>query len=56
VNARIGYKASAKQFAPRELVESSVEAECRGLEVSYDRDFAYRACHNATLVSTGAGA
>lgn len=30
---RIGYKASAEQFGPRELLEFSVEAERRGLDV-----------------------
>jgi coenzyme F420-dependent glucose-6-phosphate dehydrogenase len=30
---RIGYKASAEQFGPRELLELSVEAERRGLDV-----------------------
>jgi coenzyme F420-dependent glucose-6-phosphate dehydrogenase len=30
---RIGYKASAEQFAPRELLEFSVEAEDRGLDL-----------------------
>src|SRR5918998_3028909 len=29
---RLGYKASAEQFAPRELLELSLEAERRGLE------------------------
>lgn len=30
---RVGYKASAEQFAPRELLEFSVEAEDRGLDI-----------------------
>jgi coenzyme F420-dependent glucose-6-phosphate dehydrogenase len=30
---RIGYKASAEQFGPRELLEFSVEAERRGLDI-----------------------
>ena len=30
---RLGYKASAEQFAPRELLEYSVEAERQGLEI-----------------------
>lgn len=29
---KLGYKASAEQFAPRELVEIAVEAEARGME------------------------
>ncbi|MHA6782016.1 glucose-6-phosphate dehydrogenase (coenzyme-F420) [Pseudonocardia saturnea] len=33
MNVRIGYKASAEQFAPRELLEFSVEAEDRGLDI-----------------------
>jgi alkanesulfonate monooxygenase SsuD/methylene tetrahydromethanopterin reductase-like flavin-dependent oxidoreductase (luciferase family) len=33
VTVRIGYKASAEQFAPRELLEFSVEAEDRGLDI-----------------------
>jgi coenzyme F420-dependent glucose-6-phosphate dehydrogenase len=33
VTVRIGYKASAEQFAPRELLEFSVEAEDRGFDV-----------------------
>jgi coenzyme F420-dependent glucose-6-phosphate dehydrogenase len=33
MNVRIGYKASAEQFAPRELLEFSVEAEHRGLDI-----------------------
>lgn len=32
-DVRIGYKASAEQFGPRELLEFSVEAEERGLDV-----------------------
>ena len=31
---QIGYKASAEQFGPRELVEFGVEAERRGLGVA----------------------
>jgi coenzyme F420-dependent glucose-6-phosphate dehydrogenase len=31
--ARIGYKASAEQFGPRELLDFSVEAERRGLDI-----------------------
>ena len=31
MSVRIGYKASADQFGPRELLEFSVEAEDRGL-------------------------
>ncbi|MGZ8665951.1 MAG: glucose-6-phosphate dehydrogenase (coenzyme-F420) [Solirubrobacterales bacterium] len=33
MSVRIGYKASAEQFAPRELLELAVEAESRGLEL-----------------------
>ncbi|GAA1822509.1 glucose-6-phosphate dehydrogenase (coenzyme-F420) [Planosporangium flavigriseum] len=33
MTVRIGYKASAEQFAPRELLEFSVEAEERGLDL-----------------------
>ncbi len=33
MNVRIGYKASAEQFAPRELLEFSIEAESRGLDI-----------------------
>jgi coenzyme F420-dependent glucose-6-phosphate dehydrogenase len=33
VSIRIGYKASAEQFAPRELLEFSVQAEHRGLDL-----------------------
>jgi coenzyme F420-dependent glucose-6-phosphate dehydrogenase len=33
MGVRIGYKASAEQFAPRELLEFSVEAESRGLDI-----------------------
>lgn len=33
MNVRIGYKASAEQFGPRELLEFSVEAEARGLDI-----------------------
>jgi coenzyme F420-dependent glucose-6-phosphate dehydrogenase len=33
ISVRIGYKASAEQFGPRDLLEFSVEAERRGLEV-----------------------
>ena len=33
MSVRIGYKASAEQFAPRELLEFSVEAERRGLDI-----------------------
>jgi len=33
MTVRIGYKASAEQFAPRDLLEFSVEAESRGLDV-----------------------
>ncbi|MFN8163668.1 MAG: glucose-6-phosphate dehydrogenase (coenzyme-F420) [Solirubrobacterales bacterium] len=33
MSIRIGYKASAEQFGPRELVDFSVEAEERGLEI-----------------------
>jgi len=33
MTVRIGYKASAEQFAPRELLEFSVEAESRGLDI-----------------------
>jgi len=33
VSVRIGYKASAEQFGPRELLEFSVEAEHRGLDM-----------------------
>jgi coenzyme F420-dependent glucose-6-phosphate dehydrogenase len=33
LNVRIGYKASAEQFAPRELLEFSIEAESRGLDI-----------------------
>ncbi len=33
MSIRIGYKASAEQFAPRELLEFSVEAEDRGLDI-----------------------
>jgi coenzyme F420-dependent glucose-6-phosphate dehydrogenase len=33
MTVRIGYKASAEQFAPRELLEFSVEAEDRGLDL-----------------------
>ena len=33
MNVRIGYKASAEQFGPRELLEFSVEAEHRGLDI-----------------------
>ncbi|MBN9108183.1 MAG: TIGR03557 family F420-dependent LLM class oxidoreductase [Pseudonocardia sp.] len=32
-DVRIGYKASAEQFGPRELIEFSVEAEDRGLDI-----------------------
>ncbi len=33
MTVRIGYKASAEQFAPRELLNFSVEAEARGLDI-----------------------
>src|SRR5579875_3377753 len=33
MNVRIGYKASAEQFGPRELLDFSVEAERHGLEI-----------------------
>lgn len=33
MDIRFGYKASAEQFAPRELLDFSVEAEARGLEI-----------------------
>ena len=33
MSVRIGYKASAEQFGPRELIEFSVEAEHRGLDI-----------------------
>ena len=33
MSVRIGYKASAEQFGPRELLEFSVEAESRGLDI-----------------------
>jgi coenzyme F420-dependent glucose-6-phosphate dehydrogenase len=33
MTVRIGYKASAEQFAPRELLEFSVEAESRGFDI-----------------------
>jgi len=33
VGARIGYKASAEQFGPRELLDFSLEAERRGLDI-----------------------
>ncbi len=33
MSVRIGYKASAEQFGPRELLELSVEAESRGLDI-----------------------
>ncbi len=33
MTVRIGYKASAEQFAPRELLEFSVQAESRGLDI-----------------------
>ena len=33
LSVRIGYKASAEQFAPRELLEQAVEAERRGMEL-----------------------
>ena len=33
MTVRIGYKASAEQFAPRELLEFSVEAEDRGFDM-----------------------
>jgi coenzyme F420-dependent glucose-6-phosphate dehydrogenase len=33
MSVRIGYKASAEQFAPRELLEFSIEAESRGLDI-----------------------
>jgi coenzyme F420-dependent glucose-6-phosphate dehydrogenase len=33
LSVRIGYKASAEQFAPRELLELAVEAESRGMEL-----------------------
>jgi coenzyme F420-dependent glucose-6-phosphate dehydrogenase len=33
MSIRIGYKASAEQFGPRELLEFSAEAEARGLDV-----------------------
>jgi coenzyme F420-dependent glucose-6-phosphate dehydrogenase len=33
MSIRIGYKASAEQFGPRELLEFSVEAEDRGLDI-----------------------
>lgn len=33
MTVRIGYKASAEQFGPRELLEFSVEAEHRGLDI-----------------------
>jgi coenzyme F420-dependent glucose-6-phosphate dehydrogenase len=33
VSVRIGYKASAEQFGPRPLLEFSVEAEARGLDL-----------------------
>lgn len=29
---KLGYKASAEQFAPRELVELAVAAEARGMD------------------------
>ena len=34
MSVRIGYKASAEQFGPRELIEFSVEAEHRGLDAA----------------------
>jgi coenzyme F420-dependent glucose-6-phosphate dehydrogenase len=33
MSVRIGYKASAEQFGPRDLLELAVEAECLGLEI-----------------------
>jgi coenzyme F420-dependent glucose-6-phosphate dehydrogenase len=33
MSVRIGYKASAEQFGPRELLEFSIEAERRGLDI-----------------------
>ena len=33
MGVRVGYKASAEQFAPRELLEFSVEAERRGFDI-----------------------
>ena len=33
MNVKIGYKASAEQFGPAALLEFSVEAERRGLEI-----------------------
>lgn len=33
MSVRIGYKASAEQFAPRELLEFAIEAEARGLDI-----------------------
>ena len=33
MTVRIGYKASAEQFGPRELLDFSVEAESRGLDI-----------------------
>ena len=33
MNVRIGYKASAEQFGPRELLDFAVEAERRGLDI-----------------------
>jgi len=33
MDIRIGYKASAEQFGPRELLELSTEAERRGLDI-----------------------
>lgn len=33
MSVRIGYKASAEQFAPRELLDYSLEAERRGLDI-----------------------
>ncbi|MGH2870340.1 MAG: glucose-6-phosphate dehydrogenase (coenzyme-F420) [Solirubrobacteraceae bacterium] len=33
MSVRIGYKASAEQFGPRELLEFSVEAEARGFDI-----------------------
>lgn len=33
MSVRIGYKASAEQFAPRELLDFSIEAEERGLDI-----------------------
>jgi coenzyme F420-dependent glucose-6-phosphate dehydrogenase len=33
MDIRVGYKASAEQFGPRELLEFAVEAEARGMEI-----------------------